>query len=75
MPRDGSLTLSDVRGPTLTIACEPAAGAAATNVDKLMADHGAPSGAEATCFAVSRLTVGIGACLSGGYYGDIFDLR
>jgi hypothetical protein len=23
MPRDGSLILSDVRGPTLTIVCEP----------------------------------------------------
>jgi hypothetical protein len=23
MPRDGALTLSDVRGPTLTIVCEP----------------------------------------------------
>jgi hypothetical protein len=23
MPRDGSLTLSDIRGPTLTIVCEP----------------------------------------------------
>jgi hypothetical protein len=26
MPRDGSLTLSDVRGPTLSIVCEPCGG-------------------------------------------------
>ena len=28
MPRDGTLTLSDVRGPTLTIVCEPCVSAA-----------------------------------------------
>jgi hypothetical protein len=39
MPRDGSLTLSDVRGPSLTIVCEPC-GRGRYNVAKLMAEHG-----------------------------------
>jgi hypothetical protein len=40
MPRDGSLTLSDVRDPTLTIDCEPCGRRGRYNVDKLMAEHG-----------------------------------
>jgi hypothetical protein len=40
MPRDGSLTLSDVRGPTLSIVCEPCGRRGRYNVDKLMAEHG-----------------------------------
>jgi hypothetical protein len=40
MPRDGSLTLSDVRGPNLTIACEPCGRRGRYNVAKLMAKHG-----------------------------------
>ena len=40
MPRDGSMILSDVRGPTLTIVCEPCGRAGRYNVDKLMAEHG-----------------------------------
>jgi hypothetical protein len=38
-PRDGSLILSDVGGPTLTIVCQPC-GRGRYNVDKLMAEHG-----------------------------------
>jgi hypothetical protein len=41
MPRDGSLTLSDVRGPTLSIVCEPCGRRGRYNVDKLIAEHGA----------------------------------
>jgi hypothetical protein len=40
MPRDGSLTLSDVRGPSLTIVCEPCGRRGRYNVAKLMAEHG-----------------------------------
>ena len=40
MPRDGSLTLSDVRGPSLTIVCEPCGRHGRYNVAKLMAEHG-----------------------------------
>ena len=40
MPRDGSLTLSDVRGPTLSIVCEPWDGGGGTVVAKLMEQHG-----------------------------------
>ena len=40
MPRDGSLTLSDVRGPTLTIVCEPCGRRGRYNVERLIAEHG-----------------------------------
>src|SRR5215469_12203866 len=40
MPRDGSPTLSDVRGPTLSIVCEPCGRRGRYNVEKLMAEHG-----------------------------------
>ena len=40
MPRDGSLTLSDVRGPSLTIVCEPCGRRGRYSVVKLMAEHG-----------------------------------
>jgi hypothetical protein len=40
MPRDGSLTLSDVRGPTLSIVCERCGRRGRYTVDKLMAEHG-----------------------------------
>jgi hypothetical protein len=40
MPRDGSLTLSDVRGPTLTIVCEPCGRRGRHNVAKLIEAHG-----------------------------------
>jgi hypothetical protein len=40
MPRDGSLTLSDVRGPTLAIVCEPCRRRGCYNVERLMAEHG-----------------------------------
>jgi hypothetical protein len=40
MPRDGSLTLSDVRRPTLSIVCEPCRRRGRYNVKQLMADHG-----------------------------------
>jgi hypothetical protein len=41
MPRDGSLTLSDIREPTLTIACERCGRHARYNVARLIAAHGA----------------------------------
>jgi hypothetical protein len=40
MPRDGSLVLSDVRAPTLTIVCEPCRRRGRYNVERLMAEHG-----------------------------------
>jgi hypothetical protein len=40
MPCDGSLTLSDVRGPTLTIVCAPCGRRGRYNVERLMAEHG-----------------------------------
>jgi hypothetical protein len=40
MPRDGSLTLSDVRGPTLGIVCEQCRRRGRYNLDGLMAQHG-----------------------------------
>jgi hypothetical protein len=41
MPRDGALTLSDVRGTTLTIVCEPCGKRARFNVARLVEQHGA----------------------------------
>jgi hypothetical protein len=41
MPRDGSLTLSDVRGPTLSIVCEPCGRRGRFNVSRLTEQHGA----------------------------------
>jgi hypothetical protein len=40
MPRAGSLILSDVRAPTLTIVCEPCGRRGQYNVERLMAEHG-----------------------------------
>jgi hypothetical protein len=40
MPRDGALTLSDIRGATLTIVCEPCGWRGQYNVERLMAEHG-----------------------------------
>jgi len=40
MPRDGALTLSDVRQPTLSIVCEPCGRRGAYNVARLMELHG-----------------------------------
>jgi hypothetical protein len=40
MPRDGSLTLYDLRGPTLGIVCEPCGRRGRYNVDRLKAEHG-----------------------------------
>ena len=40
MSRDGSLVLSDVRAPTLTIVCEPCGRRGQYNVERLMAEHG-----------------------------------
>ena len=40
MPRDGSLTLSDIREPTLTIVCERCGRYGRYRVNKLMAEHG-----------------------------------
>jgi hypothetical protein len=41
MPRDGSLTLSDIREPTLTIACERCGRYGRYAVRRLIAAHGA----------------------------------
>jgi hypothetical protein len=38
--RDGSLTLSDVRGPTLSVVCEPCGRRGRFNVERLMAEYG-----------------------------------
>ena len=40
MPRNGSLVLFDVRGPTLMIVCEPLRRRGQYNVERLMAEHG-----------------------------------
>ena len=40
MPRDGSITLSDVREPTLSIVCEPCSRRGRYSVAKLMEQHG-----------------------------------
>jgi hypothetical protein len=40
MPRDGSLILSDLRDPTLTIVCEPCRRRRRYRVDRLVAEHG-----------------------------------
>ena len=40
MPRAGSLILSDVRAPMLTIVCEPCGRRGQYNVERLMAEHG-----------------------------------
>jgi hypothetical protein len=41
MPRDGSLTLSNLRQPTLTIRCERCGRYGRYNVARLIAAHGA----------------------------------
>jgi hypothetical protein len=43
MPRDGAGTLSDVREPTIEIACEPCGRRERYNVERLMAEHGTRS--------------------------------
>ena len=40
MPRDGSIILTYVREPTLTIVCEPCGRRGRYSVAKLMAEHG-----------------------------------
>ena len=40
MPRDGALTLSDVRSPTLAIMCEPCTRHGRYTVWRLIAEHG-----------------------------------
>jgi hypothetical protein len=40
MPLDGSLILSDVRGPALAIVCELCGRRGRYNVDRLMTEHG-----------------------------------
>jgi hypothetical protein len=40
MPSDGALTLSDVRGPTLEIVCEPCGRRGRYSVAKLKEEHG-----------------------------------
>jgi hypothetical protein len=40
MPRDGALCLSDVRGPTLSIVCEPCGRHVVYNVTRLVERHG-----------------------------------
>ena len=40
MPRDGAVTLSDVRNPTLSIVCEPCGRHETYNVARLLERHG-----------------------------------
>jgi hypothetical protein len=40
MPRDGSMILSDVRAPTLSIVCEPCGRRGSYSVTRLMEEHG-----------------------------------
>jgi hypothetical protein len=40
MPRDGALTLSDLRSPTLSIVCEPCARRGRYAVARLLEEHG-----------------------------------
>jgi hypothetical protein len=40
MPRDGALTLSDVRSPTLAIVCEPGGRRGRYRLDRMMAEQG-----------------------------------
>ena len=40
MPRDGALTLSDVRSPTLSIVCGPCTRRGRYAVTKLLEEHG-----------------------------------
>ena len=40
MPRNGSITLADVRSPTLAIVCEPCGRHGRYNVAKLIERHG-----------------------------------
>jgi hypothetical protein len=40
VPRDGSLTLSDVRAPTLAIVCAPCGRRGRYAVERLMEQHG-----------------------------------
>ena len=40
MPRDGALTLFDVRSPMLAIVCEPCGRRGRYNLERLMAEHG-----------------------------------
>jgi hypothetical protein len=40
MPRDGALTLSDVRGSTLAIVCQPCARGRRDAVARLIQEHG-----------------------------------
>jgi hypothetical protein len=40
MPRDGALTLTDVRGPLLSIVCEPCGRRGRYIVTRLMESHG-----------------------------------
>ena len=42
VPRDGSIILSDVRGPTLSIVCQPCGRRDRYSVQRLMAQHGDP---------------------------------
>jgi hypothetical protein len=40
MPRDGALTLSDIRSPTLSIVCAPCARRGRYAVARLLKEHG-----------------------------------
>ena len=41
MPRDGAMTLADVREPMLEIVCQPCGRRGSYNVERLIAKHGA----------------------------------
>jgi hypothetical protein len=59
MPRDGSLTLSDIREPTLAIGCERCGRHGRYNVQRLIAAHGAD--AKLTNLLVTLANCGEGA--------------
>jgi len=42
MPRDGSIILSDVRGPTVSIVCQPCGRRDRYSVQRLRTQHGDP---------------------------------
>ena len=67
MPRDGALTLSDVRRPTLSIVCEPCARHETYSVAHLMERHGSrPRGARRSSTVGSRRAVAPPPRIRGG---------
>jgi hypothetical protein len=59
MPRDGSITLSDVKGPTLAIVCAPCDRRGHFDVSRLVAEYGADAK------LTDLLAVLVGTCPKG----------